>query len=175
MNIAEGSWALRRWNAPCLARNHSVSGSMSRLPAPPLIRALLPIFLAGFGILLGRSAWAEQPVVGVQASASLPPPQSAPVSTAPIATLLADPRSLVAWLTRMNPSVQAARARVAQADWMRAAPGKIPHGFGAEQPDRWSPQSAGTQVKRSSPRVRFCSPTRSTSRTSASPAAVRER
>ena len=34
---------------------------------------------------------------------------------APIATLLADPNALVAWLTRMNPDVRAASARVAQA------------------------------------------------------------
>jgi outer membrane protein, heavy metal efflux system len=89
---------------------------MSRLPAPPLIRALLPVFVAAFGILLGHSAWAEQPASELPASAPLPPPQSAPVPAAPIATLLAEPRALLAWLTRMNPAVHAARARVAQAD-----------------------------------------------------------
>jgi len=89
---------------------------MSRLPAPPLIRASLPVFLAAFCVLLGRSAWAQQPV----AEAPTPPPSqpspSAPGPTAPIATLLADPQALVAWLTRMNPDVHAASARVAQAN-----------------------------------------------------------
>lgn len=89
---------------------------MSRLPAPPLIRASLPVFLAAFCVLLGRSAWAQQPV----AEAPTPPPSqpspSAPGPTAPIATLLADPQALVAWLTRMNPDVRAASARVAQAN-----------------------------------------------------------
>jgi len=89
---------------------------MSRLPAPTLIRASLPVFIAAFCILLGRSAWAEQPV----AQSPTPPPSqpspTAPGPAAPIATLLADPQALVAWLTRMNPDVRAASARVAQAN-----------------------------------------------------------
>ena len=89
---------------------------MSRLPAPRLIRASLPVFIAAFCILPGRSAWAEQPV----AQSPTPPPvqqsPTAPGRAAPIATLLADPQALVAWLTRMNPDVRAASARVAQAN-----------------------------------------------------------
>ena len=88
---------------------------MSRSPAPPLIRASLPVFVAAFCVLLGRSAWAEQPVVQSPTSASAQPSPSAPGPAAPIATLLADPRALVAWLTRMNPDVRAASARVSQA------------------------------------------------------------
>ena len=88
---------------------------MSPSPAPALIRALLPVFAAAFGILLGHPAWAEQPV----AQSPTPPPSqpspTAPGATAPIATLLADPQALVVWLTHMNPEVHAARARVAQA------------------------------------------------------------
>jgi outer membrane protein, heavy metal efflux system len=89
---------------------------MSRLPAPPLIRACLPVFIGAFSILLGRPAWAEQP--GAQPPTS-PPSQespSAPGPAAPIATLLAAPEALLAWLARMNPEVRAARARVAQAN-----------------------------------------------------------
>ena len=89
---------------------------MSRPPAPHLIRASLPVFVAAFGILLGRSAWAEQPVEPSPTSPPVQPSPSAPGRAAPIATLLADPQALVAWLTRMNPDVHAASARVAQAN-----------------------------------------------------------
>ena len=89
---------------------------MSLLPAPPLIRASLPVFLAAFCILLGRAARAEQPVVQSPTSPPSQPSLSAPGPSAPIATLLADPQALVAWLTRMNPDVHAASARVAQAN-----------------------------------------------------------
>jgi len=89
---------------------------MSRSPAPPLIRASLPVFLAAFCILLGRSAWAEQPVTPAPTPPPSQPSPSAPGPAAPIATLLADPQALVAWLTRMNPDVHAASARVAQAN-----------------------------------------------------------
>jgi len=81
-----------------------------------LIRASLPVFVAAFGILLGRSAWAEQPVEPSPTSPPVQPSPSAPGRAAPIATLLADPQALVAWLTRMNPDVHAASARVAQAN-----------------------------------------------------------
>jgi cobalt-zinc-cadmium efflux system outer membrane protein len=66
--------------------------------------------------LLGRSAWAEQPVAQGPLPPSRPSPPFAPGPTAPIATLLADPQALVAWLTRMSPDVRAASARVAQAN-----------------------------------------------------------
>jgi len=89
---------------------------MSRLPAPPLIRASLPVFVAAFCVLLGSSAWAQQPVAEVPTPPPSQPSPSAPGPTAPIATLLADPQALVAWLTRMNPDVHAASARVAQAN-----------------------------------------------------------
>ena len=89
---------------------------MSRLQAPRLIRASLPVFVAAFCILLGRSAWAEQPVVPSPTSPPVQPSPTAPGEAAPIATLLADPQRLVAWLTRMNPDVRAASARVAQAN-----------------------------------------------------------
>ena len=89
---------------------------MSRLPVPRLIRASLPVLTAAFCILLGRSAWAEQPVAQSPTSPPLQPSPSAPGPAAPIATLLADPQALVSWLTRMNPDVHAASLRVAQAN-----------------------------------------------------------
>jgi cobalt-zinc-cadmium efflux system outer membrane protein len=48
--------------------------------------------------------------------ANSPASPSAPGIAAPIATLLADPQALLAWLQRMNPEVRAASARVAQAN-----------------------------------------------------------
>ncbi len=88
---------------------------MQRSLLSHLTRAPLPLFVAAFCISLGRSAWAQQPVAP---SPTLPPVQQstgAAGSAAPIATLLADPNELVVWLTRMNPEVRAASARVAQA------------------------------------------------------------
>jgi cobalt-zinc-cadmium efflux system outer membrane protein len=88
---------------------------MQRSLLSQLTRASVPLFVAAFCISLGRPAWAEEPV----ALAPTPPPlqqsPGVPGPAAPIATLLADPNSLVAWLTRMNPDVRAASARVAQA------------------------------------------------------------
>jgi cobalt-zinc-cadmium efflux system outer membrane protein len=88
---------------------------MQRTPLFHRTRVSTPLFVAAFCISLGRSAWAEQPV----ATAPTPPPSQQSTATpgpaAPIATLLSEPRELVAWLTRMNPEVRAAGARVAQA------------------------------------------------------------
>jgi cobalt-zinc-cadmium efflux system outer membrane protein len=84
-------------------------------PTPHPTRVRVPVFVAAFCVLLGRSAWADAPA---NPSAPPTPPAAAPSATAaaaPIATLLADPASLVAWLKRMNPDVKAAAARVQQA------------------------------------------------------------
>ena len=89
---------------------------MPRPSVSILARASVPLFVAAFCTLPGRFAWAEQPVV---ASPTSPPSQPSPIAAgpaAPIATLLADPNALVAWLLRMNPDVRAASARVAQAN-----------------------------------------------------------
>src|ERR1700712_5646217 len=88
---------------------------MRLLPAFNQFRAQVPVFVAAFCILLGRSAWAEEPVVASAPPAASPASLSAPGPAAPIATLLADPNALVSWLKRMNPDVRAASARVAQA------------------------------------------------------------
>ena len=88
---------------------------MRLLPAFNPTRAQVPVFLAAFCIFLGRSAWAEGPVPSSPGPATTPASPSAPGLAAPIATLLADPNALVAWLRRMNPDVRAASARVAQA------------------------------------------------------------
>ncbi len=83
---------------------------------PPLAtrspRAQAAYFAATFCVLLARSAWAEEPVIAPATAVASP---SATGKTAPIATLLADPKELAAWLKRMNPDVRAASARVAQA------------------------------------------------------------
>lgn len=89
---------------------------MSPPLASVLIRSALPVFVAAFCVLPGRLAWAEQPVAQAP---TIPPSQASPTApgpAAPIATLLADPQALVAWLKRMNPEVRAAGARVAQAN-----------------------------------------------------------
>jgi outer membrane protein, heavy metal efflux system len=88
---------------------------MSPLPVPALIRRCSPVLLAVFCILLGRSAWAQQPVAQSPTPPPLQPSPTASGPAAPIATLLSEPQALVAWLTRMNPDVHAASARVAQA------------------------------------------------------------
>jgi outer membrane protein, heavy metal efflux system len=77
--------------------------------------ASCPSLVAAFCISLARPARAEQPVAPLPTP---PPSQQSPGTpgpAAPIATLLAEPNELVAWLTRMNPEVRAASARVAQA------------------------------------------------------------
>ena len=78
-------------------------------------RAQVPLFIAAFCISLSRAAWADEPVTPSPVSVSPSASPSATGPAAPIATLLSDPRALVAWLTRMNPDVRAASARVAQA------------------------------------------------------------
>ena len=88
---------------------------MRLLPASNSTRAQVPVFIAAFCIFLGRSAWAEEPVAQSPPSVISPTSPSAPGPAAPIATLLADPNALIAWLKRMNPDVRAASARVAQA------------------------------------------------------------
>jgi len=88
---------------------------MQRSLSSKLIRPSVPVFVAAFCILLGRPAWAQQPVVSPPTPAPLQQSTDTPGPAAPIATLLAEPSELVAWLTRMNPEVRAASARVAQA------------------------------------------------------------
>lgn len=88
---------------------------MRRLPATSLIRALIAVFLAAASVLGGRSAWAEQPVARAAAPAAEQTSPIAPGPAAPIATLIADPSALVAWLVKMNPEVRAAAARASQA------------------------------------------------------------
>ena len=88
---------------------------MQRAPLIQLTRIAVPVFVAAFCISLGRSAWAEQPDASVPTSPPVQPSPTAAGRAAPIATLLADPGALVAWLSRMNPEVRAAGARVAQA------------------------------------------------------------
>ena len=87
---------------------------MSLFPATPLIRAPLLVFVAAFCVLLGRGASAQQQPGQPPTSPPSQASPSAPGRAAPIATLLADPQALVAWLSRMNPEVRAASARVAQ-------------------------------------------------------------
>src|SRR6185369_5832131 len=94
---------------------HSASGSMSPSPASVLIRARWPFSIARLCALLVSSAWAEQPVAQPPTVPPSQPSPTAPGPAAPIATLLTDPQALVAWLTRNNPEVRAASARVAQA------------------------------------------------------------
>ncbi len=79
--------------------------------APRSIRARAAYLAATFCLLSARPAWAEEPAATATPLAS----PSATGTAAPIATLLSDPRELVAWLKRMNPDVRAASARVAQA------------------------------------------------------------
>lgn len=88
---------------------------MLRLPATRLSFASSSTFVAAFCLLLGRSAWAEQPVASSPTATLSQPSPTEMGPAAPIATLLADPAALVAWLTKMNPDVHAASARVAQA------------------------------------------------------------
>lgn len=88
---------------------------MRLFSASHLPRAQFPLFIAAFCISLSRAAWAEEPANPSPAPVTLPVSPSATGATAPIATLLSDPRALVAWLKRMNPDVRAASARVAQA------------------------------------------------------------
>ena len=88
---------------------------MHRFPVSPLIRATFPLFIAVFCVSLGRPARAEQAVAALPTPTPLQPSPTAVGPAAPIATLLADPKALVAWLTHMNPDVRAASARVAQA------------------------------------------------------------
>jgi cobalt-zinc-cadmium efflux system outer membrane protein len=85
-------------------------------PTVKLSRVLLPVFVAAFCSSLGRSAWAEGAAASPAPPVTPPASPSATVAAAPIATLLADPPSLVAWLKRMNPDVRAAASRVQQAD-----------------------------------------------------------
>jgi cobalt-zinc-cadmium efflux system outer membrane protein len=85
-------------------------------PTSNLTRALLPVFVAAFCSSLGRSAWADASPTSPTAPAVSPASPSATAAAAPIATLLADPASLVAWLKRMNPDVKAAVSRVQQAE-----------------------------------------------------------
>lgn len=88
---------------------------MQRPPVSHLTQASVSLFVATFCILLGRSARAEQPVANPPTAPPVQPSPSATGPAAPIATLLADPQALVTWLTKMNPDVRAASARVAQA------------------------------------------------------------
>jgi cobalt-zinc-cadmium efflux system outer membrane protein len=81
-------------------------------PAPLFVR----VFLASFCLFLGHSAEADTGATAAVAPANLSASPSAPAPAAPIATLLADPNALVAWLKRMNPDVRAAVSRVHQAD-----------------------------------------------------------
>lgn len=81
-----------------------------------LTRVLFPLFVAALWGSLAGSARADEPALVRAAPATPPASPSAPDQAAPIATLLADPDSLVAWLKRMNPDVRAAGARVQQAD-----------------------------------------------------------
>jgi outer membrane protein, heavy metal efflux system len=89
---------------------------MSRRSASTLTRGPLPVFAAALCIFLGRTAWAEQPDARAPTALPAAPSRSAPGRAAPIATLLAEPDALVAWLSRTNPDVRAANARVAQAN-----------------------------------------------------------
>jgi cobalt-zinc-cadmium efflux system outer membrane protein len=81
-----------------------------------LTRVVLPVFAAVFCISLGRPALADEAANPARAPAPPPASPSATAPAAPIATLLADPSALVAWLKRMNPDVRAAVSRVGQAD-----------------------------------------------------------
>ena len=88
---------------------------MQRSPVSPLTRVSVSVLVAAFCISLGHSARAEQPVASPPTTSPVQQSPSEAGPAAPIATLLADPNALVAWLTRMNPDVRAAGARVAQA------------------------------------------------------------
>jgi len=81
-----------------------------------LTRVFVPVFVAAFCLFAGRPAAAEEAPSPAAAPASPPASPSATGPAAPIATLLADPVALVAWLKRMNPDVRAAVSRVQQAD-----------------------------------------------------------
>jgi cobalt-zinc-cadmium efflux system outer membrane protein len=88
-----------------------------RLPScsnPTLV--LFSAFAAAFCISFAGPAAAEEAPSPAYGPVQAPASPSAPVAAAPIATLLADPPSLVAWLKKMNPDVRAASARVQQAD-----------------------------------------------------------
>jgi len=75
-------------------------------------RALVLLFAAAF---CSRLASAEEAPTSPARPAEQPASLSGTVAPAPIATLLADPASLVAWLKRNNPDVRAAASRVQQA------------------------------------------------------------
>ena len=88
---------------------------MQRSSLSRLTRASISLFVAASYISLAHPARAQQPVSSPPAAPPSPQSPIAPRAAAPIATLLAQPTELVAWLTRMNPEVKAASARVAQA------------------------------------------------------------